>query len=179
MWCPHSTASTDSAAIYLRALGWLCGHRVSPHGRKRGRRQQLVADVVDELAILLRLGNYGDPFGIGEKNGPTLLALGRIAARFALAYPEVQLEIVSEDRVVDLVEEAYDLVIRINPSPEERLVGRCSSTMGCPLSWEDGHAQASEQSPSRRPGELPCGREKLRRLSEHRRRARLSFTCGD
>lgn len=30
-----------------------------------------------------------------------------------------------EDRVVDLVEEAYDLVIRINPSPEERLVGRC------------------------------------------------------
>lgn len=27
--------------------------------------------------------------------------------------------------MVDLVEEAYDLVIRINPSPEERLVGRC------------------------------------------------------
>jgi len=53
------------------------------------------------------------------------VALGRIGARFALAYPEVQLEIVAEDRVVDLVEEAYDLVIRINPSPDERLVGRC------------------------------------------------------
>ena len=53
------------------------------------------------------------------------VALGRIGARFVLAYPEVQLEIVAEDRVVDLVEEAYDLVIRINPSPEERLVGRC------------------------------------------------------
>jgi DNA-binding transcriptional LysR family regulator len=53
------------------------------------------------------------------------VALGRIGARFALAYPEVQLEIVAEDRVVDLAEDAYDLVIRINPSPDERLVGRC------------------------------------------------------
>jgi DNA-binding transcriptional LysR family regulator len=49
-----------------------------------------------------------------------------------LAYPEVQLEIVAEDRVVDLVEEAYDLVIRINPSPEERLAGRCFLNDGLP-----------------------------------------------
>ncbi len=52
------------------------------------------------------------------------VALGRIAARFTLAYPEVQLEIVAEDRVVDPVEDGYDLVIRIDPSPDERLVGR-------------------------------------------------------
>jgi DNA-binding transcriptional LysR family regulator len=52
-------------------------------------------------------------------------ALGRIGARLALTYPEVQLEIVAEDRAIDLVEEAYDLVIRINPSRDERLVGRC------------------------------------------------------
>ena len=52
------------------------------------------------------------------------VALGRIAARFALAYPEVQLEVVAEDRRVDPVEDGYDLIIRIDPSPDERLVGR-------------------------------------------------------
>jgi DNA-binding transcriptional LysR family regulator len=50
--------------------------------------------------------------------------LARIAARFALAYPQVQLEIVAEDRIIDPVEEGYDLVIRINPTEDDRLVGR-------------------------------------------------------
>ncbi len=52
------------------------------------------------------------------------VALGRIGARFALAYPDVQLEIVADDRRVDPVEEDFDLVIRIDPAPDERLVGR-------------------------------------------------------
>ncbi len=52
------------------------------------------------------------------------VVLARIGARFALAYPQVELEIVAEDRVVDPVEEGYDLVIRINPSEDDRLVGR-------------------------------------------------------
>ncbi len=41
-----------------------------------------------------------------------------------MAYPEVSLEIVAEDRRVDLVEDGYDLVIRIDPKADERLVGR-------------------------------------------------------
>jgi DNA-binding transcriptional LysR family regulator len=53
------------------------------------------------------------------------LVLGEIAGRFAQAYPNVQLEIVAEDRNVDLVEENYDVVLRIDPSPDDRLVGRC------------------------------------------------------
>jgi DNA-binding transcriptional LysR family regulator len=52
------------------------------------------------------------------------VALGRIGARFALAYPEVQLEIIAEDRIVDPVEDGYDFIIRIDPSPDERLIGR-------------------------------------------------------
>ncbi len=52
------------------------------------------------------------------------VALGRIGARFALAYPEVRLEIVAEDRKVDPVEDDYDMVIRVDPSPDDRLVGR-------------------------------------------------------
>ena len=53
------------------------------------------------------------------------ISAGRLAAEFAAAYPEVRLEINAEDRVVDLVEEGYDLVIRTNPSPDDKLVGRC------------------------------------------------------
>ncbi|MGI4812988.1 MAG: substrate binding domain-containing protein, partial [Janthinobacterium lividum] len=48
-----------------------------------------------------------------------------IAARFALAYPQVELEIIAEDRVVDPVDDGYDLVVRIDPAHNERLMGRC------------------------------------------------------
>lgn len=47
-----------------------------------------------------------------------------IAARFALAYPQVELEMIAEDRVVNPVDEGYDLVIRIDPPSDERLMGR-------------------------------------------------------
>ncbi|NIJ78652.1 DNA-binding transcriptional LysR family regulator [Xanthomonas campestris] len=53
------------------------------------------------------------------------LAMGRIGAEFCAAYPEITLEVVAEDRTVDLVEEQFDVAIRINPSPDSSLVGRC------------------------------------------------------
>jgi DNA-binding transcriptional LysR family regulator len=52
------------------------------------------------------------------------VALTRIAVRFASDYPDVQLEIIAEDRKVDPVEDGYDLVIRVDPPADERLVGR-------------------------------------------------------
>src|SRR5687767_440770 len=53
------------------------------------------------------------------------LAMGRIGAEFCAAYPEVTLEVLAEDRLVDLVEEQFDVAIRINPSPDSSLIGRC------------------------------------------------------
>jgi DNA-binding transcriptional LysR family regulator len=53
------------------------------------------------------------------------LAMGRICAEFCAAYPEVTCEVVADDRMVDLVEEQFDAAIRINPSPDSSLVGRC------------------------------------------------------
>lgn len=53
------------------------------------------------------------------------LAFGKLAARFLALYPDVQLEAVSEDRPVDLVEEHFDVAIRINPREDSTLVGRC------------------------------------------------------
>ncbi|WKB50643.1 LysR family transcriptional regulator [Eleftheria terrae] len=53
------------------------------------------------------------------------LAMGRICAEFCAAYPEVTFEVVSDDRIVDLVEEQFDVSIRVNPAPDSSLVGRC------------------------------------------------------
>ncbi len=53
------------------------------------------------------------------------LAMGRICADFCAAYPDVTFEVVAEDRLVDLVEEQFDVAIRPNPRPDTALVGRC------------------------------------------------------
>jgi DNA-binding transcriptional LysR family regulator len=52
------------------------------------------------------------------------LGMGTLAAGFSLKYPGVILEVTTEDRAVDMVEEGYDLVIRVNPRSDESLVGR-------------------------------------------------------
>ncbi|MBB4128213.1 DNA-binding transcriptional LysR family regulator [Xanthomonas translucens] len=53
------------------------------------------------------------------------VALGRLAAAFQALHPQVQIEAVSEDRVADLVEEHFDVAIRISPRKDSVLVGRC------------------------------------------------------
>lgn len=53
------------------------------------------------------------------------LAMGRLCADFCARYPDVTVEVIAEDRMVDLVEERFDVAIRINPRPDSSLVGRC------------------------------------------------------
>jgi DNA-binding transcriptional LysR family regulator len=80
-----------------------------------------------ETARVLRDGR-SQPQGLLRINVPTLFAqmmMGRIAAEFTRAYPQVQLVITLDDRQVDLIKEGYDLVIRVNPEPTSDLVGRC------------------------------------------------------
>ena len=67
------------------------------------------------------------PRGRLRVSAPVVLshvALAAVGAQFARDYPEVELEIVAEDRKADPVEDGFDIVIRVNPSPDERLVGR-------------------------------------------------------
>jgi DNA-binding transcriptional LysR family regulator len=67
------------------------------------------------------------PRGRLRVSAPVVFAhvvLGRIATRFAQTYPQVELEVVAEDRLVDPVDDGYDLVIRIDPPHDELLVGR-------------------------------------------------------
>jgi DNA-binding transcriptional LysR family regulator len=73
-------------------------------------------------------GGLSGPRGRLRINVPVLfgnIAMGRLAAAFATAYPQVRIEVTTEDRFVDPVEEGYDVVIRVNPHPNDQLVGRC------------------------------------------------------
>ena len=82
---------------------------------------------ITEATQVLREGRT-KPNGRLRINVPTLfgqLLMGRLAAEFSMAYPEVRLSVTMEDRAVDLVREGYDLVIRVNPEPNSELVGRC------------------------------------------------------
>jgi DNA-binding transcriptional LysR family regulator len=104
------------------------GHtlRLTEEGRTLHERTQGLLSEIAEAGEAIALG-ASIPRGRLRVSAPTLfahVALGRIGARFALAYPEVQLEIVAEDRAVDPVDDGYDLVIRVDPSPDQLLVGR-------------------------------------------------------
>jgi DNA-binding transcriptional LysR family regulator len=101
--------------------------KLTEEGRNLFARTEGLLREVGEAGAAISAG-LDHPRGPLRVSAPVLfahVALGRIAAEFASAYPDVRLEITAEDRVVDPVEEGYDVVIRINPSHDDRLVGRC------------------------------------------------------
>ena len=82
-----------------------------------------IEDVAEGL-----VARAGAPRGALRVSAPVLFAhrgLGRLAARFAMNYPAVQLEVVVDDRFVDPLKEGFDVVIRANPAPSTELAGRC------------------------------------------------------
>jgi DNA-binding transcriptional LysR family regulator len=57
--------------------------------------------------------------------------LGDIVAAFIANHPEVNVEVEATDRVVDLIEEGYDLAVRFGPMPESTLIAvRLCGIMG-------------------------------------------------
>jgi DNA-binding transcriptional LysR family regulator len=89
------------------------------------RTASLLAELEETSAAIASGGNT--PRGTLRISAPLLfcqIAMGRLAAEFAVKHPQVRLEVTSEDRPVDMVEEGYDLAIRVNPNPDETLVGR-------------------------------------------------------
>lgn len=100
--------------------------KLTEEGRLLHERTAVLLTEIDEVAATIASGGER-PRGRLRISTPLLFAqtaMGRLAAGFALAYPEVRLEVTAEDRPVDMVEEGYDLVIRVNPAPDENLVGR-------------------------------------------------------
>lgn len=100
--------------------------KLTEEGRALHKRTAALLSELDETAAAIASGSE-NPRGRLRISAPLLLsqtAMGKIAAGFAITYPEVRLEITTEDRAVDMIEEGYDLVIRVNPNPDESLVGR-------------------------------------------------------
>jgi DNA-binding transcriptional LysR family regulator len=100
--------------------------RLTEEGRALYERTAALLTDLEETASAIASAGHR-PRGRLRVSAPLLFsqtAMGKIAAGFALKHPEVRLEVTSEDRPVDMVEEAYDLVIRVNLEPDESLVGR-------------------------------------------------------
>ncbi|NYZ63213.1 LysR family transcriptional regulator [Luteimonas deserti] len=100
--------------------------KLTEEGRALHARTAVLLTELEETAAEIASGG-SVPRGRLRISVPLLfsqVAMGALAARFAMRHPEVQLEVTTEDRAVDMVEEGYDLVIRINPDPDESLIGR-------------------------------------------------------
>ncbi|MCJ2083517.1 LysR family transcriptional regulator [Methylobacterium sp. J-090] len=100
--------------------------KLTQEGRALFERAGALLTELEETAAAIASGG-GEPRGRLRISAPLLFSqtvMGKLAANFALKYPAVRLEVTTEDRAVDMIEEGFDLVIRVNPAPDERLVGR-------------------------------------------------------
>ncbi|GEP12768.1 LysR family transcriptional regulator [Methylobacterium gnaphalii] len=100
--------------------------KLTQEGRALHERTGALLTELDEAAAAIASGG-AKPRGRLRISAPLLfshVAIGKLAAEFAMRHPEVQLEVTTEDRVTDMVEEGYDLVIRVNPGTDESLIGR-------------------------------------------------------
>ncbi|UII73565.1 LysR family transcriptional regulator [Pseudomonas sp. HN11] len=100
--------------------------KLTEEGRVLFDRTAALLTELDESVAAIASGGER-PRGTLRISAPLFFAqaaMGKLAAGFALKYPEVRLEVTTEDRIVDMIEEGYDLIIRVNPAPDEHLIGR-------------------------------------------------------
>lgn len=100
--------------------------KLTEEGRALFERTGLLLTELEESTAAIASGGQA-PKGRLRISAPLLFAqtaMGKLAAEFALRHPAVRLEVTTEDRAVDMIEEGFDLVIRVNPDPDETLVGR-------------------------------------------------------
>lgn len=100
--------------------------KLTEEGRALFERAGMLLTELEETTTAIASGGER-PRGRLRISAPLLFsqtAMGKLAAAFTLKYPDVRLEVTTEDRAVDMIEEGFDLVIRVNPDPDESLVGR-------------------------------------------------------
>ena len=93
------------------------------------RSRELIAGIEEAEAELGARG--GAARGLLRINAPVSFGISHLAPlwpEFQTRYPEVRLDIELADRIVDLLEEGYDLAIRIADLPSSTLIGRRLAT---------------------------------------------------
>ena len=84
---------------------------------------RIVAEVEEAESAVTRLQEA--PRGLLRITTPLNFGhLGPIVASFLTRYPEVQIEMVCSDRVVDLIDEGFDLAIRVGRLADSMLIAR-------------------------------------------------------
>ncbi len=85
--------------------------------------QRVVAEVEEAERAVTRLQEV--PRGLLRVTTPLNFGfLGPIVASFLRRHPEVQVELVGADRIVDLVQEGFDVAVRAGPLADSTLVAR-------------------------------------------------------
>ncbi len=91
----------------------------------RDRVQGVLSDLDEAETAVAQL--HEEPRGVLRVSVPTdfgRLQLADTLARFALRYPDIRLEVDFSDRFVDVVDEGFDIVIRIANLADSTLVAR-------------------------------------------------------
>ena len=100
--------------------------KLTEEGRALYEKTSVLLTELDETAASIASGGKA-PKGRLRVSAPLLFsqaAMGKLAAQFAMKHHEVRLEVTTDDRPVDMIDEGYDVVIRVNPDPDESLIGR-------------------------------------------------------
>ena len=99
---------------------------LTEEGRRFYQRSKEVLAVLDEAELEVRSG-LQEPTGVIRINVPVSFGISHLAplwGRFLAAHPQVDLDITLDDRLVDLVDEGYDLAVRIRVLPNSMLISR-------------------------------------------------------
>ena len=89
------------------------------------RCQRIVAEAEEAELAVTRL--HAEPRGTLRVNMSMSFGLLHVAGllpAFMTAYPEIRLDVSLDDRVVDVVEEGFDVVLRITDMPDSSLIAR-------------------------------------------------------
>jgi len=89
-------------------------------------RAKLILESVDEAECVVS-GFSAEPRGVLKINAPMSFGaryLGALIADYQRAYPQVNIDISLHDRQVDVVDEGYDLVLRIATLEDSSLIAR-------------------------------------------------------
>ncbi|HET7267896.1 MAG TPA: LysR family transcriptional regulator [Oleiagrimonas sp.] len=100
--------------------------RLTAEGKLLYMRTRALVREIEDVGHHLTTGNSA-PRGRLRVSAPTLFANmlgGRLVAEFIARYPDVRVDLIANDHPVDLVDEAFDVAIRVNPQPDSELVGR-------------------------------------------------------
>ena len=93
------------------------------------RASRIVADLASAEQLVMDM--QSTPRGRLRVTAPidlSTLFLGSIVAEFIAAHPEINVELDASDRVVDLIEEGFDVGIRFGQLPESTLIARKLAT---------------------------------------------------